>query len=234
MNIGPGRIINHDPRSRNYAYPRTAPTRGLSVRHLFSATNLDQFYTSGCVGFSGSNMLNCAKATRSRRAYNRFFANRARMQWPVHQYCDNQAGLDNYSGSTEYDPFPWRYPPTDEGSSALGLMKYWKKYSIITGYAWAFTFDQFCAALQRQPVLVGTNWYERMSEPHTDGVAYPFGDLVGGHEYLAIGIRYDRRWIRFENSWGEQWGNRGGFYMHFDYVRNLLDANGDVAIPAFL
>lgn len=235
MTSGPGRVVNHDPRSRDYAYPRSGPEHGLvSVRHVFSSQNLDQFYLSACVGFSGSNMLNCAKAARSRRAYNLLFADAVRPR-NIGRYLDHEDGINNYSNSTAYDPFDWEYPPTDEGSSALGLMKFWHKNHIISGYDWCFTFDQFLAALQRQPVLVGTTWYEEMNEPNpaTGLVESQFHTNVGGHEYLAVGIRYDRRWIRFENSWGEQWGDRGGFYMHFDDVAALLADNGDIAVPRF-
>jgi hypothetical protein len=227
-----GRRLLHDPRSRDYEYPVRRDARQISVRHRMDAPNLDQFYTSGCVGFSGTNLLNCAAAARSRRAYNLLFPDsRPRT---VNRYLDNDDALDNYSASTKHDPFDWVFPPNDEGSSALGLMKHWHKAGIISGYSWAFTFEQFLAALQRQPVLVGTNWYEDMNNPLRTGLVFASGPSVGGHEYLATGIRYDRRWIRFENSWGENWGDRGGFYMHFNSVEQLLAEDGDVAIPRLL
>lgn len=226
-----GRITLHDPRSRSYAYSRTAPIAGRSVRHRFDARNVDQFYTSGCVGYSGSNLLNCALAKESRRRFNAVYGGH-RGGWL--RYLDNTDGLENYSQSTRRDPFNWQYPPTDSGSSALGLMKFWKEIGVITGYTWAFSFDQFLAALQHQPVLVGTNWYESFMEPDEDGVAQIGGDSVGGHEYLATAILWGMRLIGFENSWGENWGLRGRFYLHFDTVERLLSEDGDVATPELL
>lgn len=225
-----GRRILHDRQSRKYPV-RAVPVIGRSVRHRMGATNLDQFYTSGCVGFSGTNLLNCAAAVGSRVKLNRWLNGD---RGASARYLTNDAGLVNYGNSTRFDPFDWEYPPDDEGSSALGLMKFWKSIGIIRGYDWAFTFNQFLAALQRQPVLVGTNWYEDMNNPLSTGLVFASGPSVGGHEYLATGIRYDRRWIRFENSWGENWGDRGGFCMHFDTIEYLLSEDGDVAVPRLL
>lgn len=229
-----GRIQLHDPRSLAYAPKRqyVHEIGQISVRHAMNAPNADQFYTSGCVGFSGTNMLNCSAALRSRTKFNQLFWTPHRA---AHGYLTNEDGLHNYSEATANDPFPWLYPPTDEGSSALGLMKFWKRYGIIAGYEWAFTFDQFLGMLQSQPVLVGTQWYESMMTPDASGLVRPQGDIVGGHEYLATAINWTRQFISFENSWGESWGQRGRFYMTFDSVERLLiDEGGDAVAPKFL
>jgi hypothetical protein len=198
-----GRIQLHDPRSRGFVYPVETPQPGFSVRHRMDARNVDQFYTSGCVGFSGANLLNCATAARSRKAFNSNYMGTS------YRYLDNEDGLFNYRKSTEHDPFDWTYPPDDEGSSALGLMKFWRLNGIITGYDWTFSFSHFLAALQKQPVLVGTNWYEQMGSPSAQGVATVGGDPMSEHEYLANAILWHDRLIGFENSWGENWGLRG-------------------------
>lgn len=226
-----GRILLHDPQSWNYQYPRKFPAFGSSVRHTMAALNVDQFYTSGCVGFSATNMLNCSMAVRSRQRFNECY----RLH-KAKRYLDNQDGLVNYSNATKFDPFDWTYPPVDEGSSALGLMKFWKMLGVIRSYDWTFTFNGFLAALQQQPVLVGTNWYDGMTYPADSGIVYPYGQSVGGHEYLATAILWDRKLISFENSWGEGWGFHGGrFFMHFaDAERLIIDEGGDCAVPRFL
>ena len=227
-----GRIKLHDRRSRDFVdrrLSRRTPVAGISVRHAMNAPNVDQFYTSGCVGFSGTNMLNCAVAVSSRRKMNDW------MKQALHnRYLDNNAGLENYHQATVYDPFEGTYPPTDEGSSAIGLMKFWKKYGIITGYNWCLTFDSFLATLQHQPVLLGTEWYEGMMQPNSKGLIKPTGKSVGGHEYLADAILWNNRLIGFDNSWGENWGLGGRFYMTFDAIEALLADGGDVAVPQFL
>lgn len=225
MNNPLGRIVNHDTHNREYAIRRTRASR-RSVLHTFAAPNVDQFYTSGCVGFAGANFLNTTHASHARRKMNDWM----RQQMDNH-YLGNDAGLENYHQATVYDPFPWQYPPTDEGSSALGLVKFWKKVGIIAGYEWAFTFNQFCAALEQQPVLVGTKWYQYMTDLNGLHYAIPSGENQGGHEYLAIGINWHNRTITCENSWGENWGNRGRFYMTFERVEALLADDGDCCIP---
>lgn len=223
-----GRVTLHDPRSLAYEYPKQI-VYPKSVRHVMKAPNVDQFYTSGCVGFSGVNMLNCVVAASSRRMFN--VATKTRY---TNHYLNNDDGLADYSGATKYDPFPGQYPPTDEGSSALGLMKFWKAIGVITLYEWATTFNQFLAALQHQPVLLGTEWFADMMNPDSKGMIMPTGKSVGGHEYLADQLIYPANVIGFENSWGDSWGAGGRFFMHFDDVRRLLANDGDCAVPHFL
>jgi hypothetical protein len=228
----PGRIQLHDPRSRDYAFRSTRPISS-SVTHRFDAPHVDQFYLSGCVGFAGTNMLNCAAAQRSRKQFH----------WIDHvrrstRYLTNDDGLTNYHNATVNDPFDWTWPPTDEGSSALGLMKWWRAAGIIHGYEWTFDFDSFLKALETQPLLVGTNWYSDMNKPNQLGFVAPTGESLGGHEYLATGFRRvsadDDYILRFENSWGENWGLGGRFYMMSKNFERLLGEGADVARPRFL
>lgn len=226
-----GRRVHHDPKSWDYAYPARHATRGLSVNHRFAAPHVDQFYTSGCVGFSGTNLLNCAAALRSRLAFNRA----VKIAKAGFTYLGNQDGIVNYSESTLRDPFPWTYPPTDEGSSAIGLMKYWAGIGVIGGYEWTFTFDGFLAALQRQPVTLGTNWYHDMFRTDDDGMLTTLmQDSAGGHQYIATGLFWEDRLIQFEQSWGD--GSHGfapTFYMTWETTEHLIADGGDVAVPRF-
>jgi hypothetical protein len=231
--IGLGRVQRHDPKSRDYAYPVRRATRGLSVRHRFGAKHVDQFYTSGCVGFSGTNLLNTAAALRSRVAFNRA----VRFGSAGRTYLGNQDGLVNYSESTKRDPFGWTYPPTDEGSSALGLMKYWAELGVISGYDWTFTFDGFLAALQRQPVTLGTWWYDDMMFTDPKGLVRTTMSEPdpGGHQYIATGILWEPRLIEYQQSWGENPpGFASTFYMSWATSEALILDGGDVAVPRFL
>jgi hypothetical protein len=232
VNIRLGRVRRHDPKSRNYAYPVHRATRGLSVKHRFGAKHVDQFYTSGCVGYSGTNLLNTAAALSSRVTFNR------RVQYGLKgtTYLGNQDGWVNYSESTKRDPFPWEFPPEDEGSSALGLMKYWTELGVISGYDWTFTFDGFLAALQRQPVTLGTWWYDDMFETDIKGeIRTSLSGARGGHQYIATGILWEKRLIEYQNSWGSNPPDfRATFYMSWDRSETLIMDGGDVAVPRFL
>jgi hypothetical protein len=231
-----GRIVHHDPKSRDHAFIRAAGPPTRDVRHAMNAPHVDQFFLSGCVGFSGTNMLNTAYAIRSRRKFNAVV--------PIGKagssYLGNKDGIRNYHEATLRDPYPGQYPPDDEGSSAIGLMKWWKEVGVITSYAWTFTFDDFLTALSRQPVLCGTNWYDDMYATGPDGIIQTAASgQYGGHEYLATEIIPSKKLLGFEQSWGQHppgFGNRKGrFYMSYDLAEELIiHQQGDVAVPKLI
>lgn len=43
---------------------------------------------------------------------------------------------------------------------------------------------------------------------------------LGGHAVLAVGYNMPRKVFIVRNSWGASWGDRGYFYMPFDYMIN--------------
>jgi hypothetical protein len=227
-----GRIKLHDPRSRNYKYPVRKAIPKVSVRHRLDARHVDQFYLSGCVGYSGTNSLNTRAARKSREKFNQVIHQR----FTAH-FLGNKDGTRNYHESTLRDPYDWTYPPKDDGSSALGLMKFWKEIGVISRYDWTFTFDAFLAALQRQPVLVGTVWYDDMMSTDSNGIIHSSASgSGGGHEYLANAILWGKQLIGYEQSWGEHpHGFKPTFYMPFDLAEELIiHQEGDVAVPRFL
>jgi hypothetical protein len=237
-----GRIKLHDPQSREHPYPRKRLTASdkVNVRHAMNAPHVDQFYLGACVGFSGTNWLNCAMAVHNRVKFNQTIIDKGTGR----SYLGNNDGIVNYSGATRNDPWPGEYPPTDEGSSAIGLMKFWKQLGVIDNYTWTFTFDQFLAALTRQPVLVGSNWYDDMMSTDTNGLVTSSASGPGsGHEYLASEIIWDKRRfgqpvIGYEQSWGENpphFGKAGRFRMPMDLSEELIiNQEGDVAVPTLL
>jgi len=55
---------------------------------------------------------------------------------------------------------------------------------------------------------------------HTGKMPMPqSGDrVVGGHAVMCCGYDDDRRVFIIRNSWGEDWGDKGFFYMPYDYM----------------
>ena len=47
---------------------------------------------------------------------------------------------------------------------------------------------------------------------------------LGGHAVLCVGYDIEAKTFKVRNSWGEEWGDHGYFYMPFDYL-----TNGDLA-----
>ncbi len=44
----------------------------------------------------------------------------------------------------------------------------------------------------------------------------------GGHSVYAFGYDYKKKFIKFVNSWGEEWGDNGYGYLGFDYIKKYL------------
>lgn len=209
-----GRHVEHDPKSREY--PARRAVKPKSVLWTHTAPVLDQGDLGSCTGNALAQCLNTAHFSASR---------------PKRKYLDEQYARLLYAKATVLDDIPGAWPPTDSGSSGLGVAKAGVALGYLSAYTHAFGFGHFTAALQLQPVIVGTNWYNDMFTPGKDGTVQPTGDVAGGHEYLALGINYPRKLICFLNSWSDQWGRKGRFFMRFDDFQQLLDDQGDVTVP---
>ena len=209
---GLGRLVQHDPRSRLYQAP-LAPTQ-RSVLWGHHAPILDQGQLGSCTGNALAQALNCD-----------YFA-----QCRTH-YLTEADALKLYSAATQLDDVPGTYPPDDTGSSGLAVAKAGVQAGYLSGYKHAFGFAHFTAALQLQPVIVGTSWREAMFTPDKSGLVRPTGPVAGGHEYLAIGVDYTLKSLTFLNSWGDKWGQHGRFHMRFGDFTTLLADQGDVTVP---
>ena len=212
-----GRNVNHDPRSWNYRVPRTA-TAIRSVTHYRRVPVYDQ-------GNLGSCVAHALKGTLSTRPFG-------------HRFTSERLIIATYSQLTAMDDIPGTYPPDDTGSDGLSAAK------LAAGKGWcqptyqhAMGIDDAVDALMRAPVLTGTDWYESMDRPDSDGLVGIGGQIRGGHEYSVVGYRrrgttpnYDEDLILCVNSWGSSWGRRGRFYLTVATWARLLDQQGDVTV----
>jgi C1A family cysteine protease len=130
-----------------------------------------------------------------------------------------------------YDPEKYRVPPTK-----LALLNA-DKYKI-TAYKSLSSLDEIKQniALRQQPVLIGMDVYESFeSEAVSKTGIMPLPrkteKRVGGHAVLVVGykdmIKYrsipgrhysQPGYLIVRNSWGENWGDKGYFYMPYEYV----------------
>lgn len=207
-----GRIINHDPRSRDFP-ARLAPALATK-RHRHHGPVLNQGALGSCTG----NAMVQALMTTPFRVRGRVLT--------------EADAVSIYSEATTYDPFPGTYPPTDTGSSGLSVAKAAQRRGLIKGYTHAFGIDQCLAALVLNPVLVGTWWHADMYYPDADGFVAPSGTKLGGHEYLLVGLNVEKGYVTALNSWGVNWGKRGFFRMTFSDLDALLDDQGDCTVPS--
>lgn len=212
-----GRLVEHDERSRNFPARTALVQRSVLWGH--HAPVLDQGDLGSCTGNATAQLINTDFFASSRK----------------HGFLTEADAVKIYSLATRLDDIPSNtYPPTDGGSSGLGAAKAGVRLGYFKSYSHAFGFDWFASALQLQPLIVGTEWFDGMMKPDPSGFVHPTGSVAGGHEYLCLGISYEAKTLTFLNSWGSSWGRTGRFFMHFEDFKGLLAAQGDATAPTKL
>ena len=80
------------------------------------------------------------------------------------------------------------------------------------------------------PIIFGFKVYESFESKqikNTGEMIIPKKNekILGGHAVLAVGYIEDKKVFIIRNSWGEQWGDKGYFYMPYSYILNKKLAN---------
>ena len=101
----------------------------------------------------------------------------------------------------------------------------------VTKYLRITNLHQMKSCLaQGYPVIFGFSVYESFESEEvakTGMMSMPKDDevLVGGHAVLAVGYDDKTKRIIVKNSWGRAWGDKGYFYMPYDYIADQNLAN---------
>lgn len=216
-----GRVLQHDPRSRDYVSEQATKLQTVTHRHY--GPPLDQTPWGACTGNALAQLLNTAP-----------------FHIPYHRYLKEADALRIYGRATEIDSFPGvfnasnPYAPNsrDTGSSGLAVAKAGVEFGYFNSYTHAFGIGQALATAVVTPFITGTDWMSDMDHPDEKGFVTPTGTLRGGHEYLGFGINVEEEYLLFLNSWG-RWGWRGTgvFKMRFPDYNTLLERQGDVTVP---
>ncbi|WP_329143417.1 hypothetical protein OIU91_05870 [Streptomyces sp. NBC_01456] len=234
-----GRHIEHDPRSLRYAHG-VLPTSAIkSVEWARRVPILDQGQLGSCTGNAATGALATDSAGRTATTTATISAAGAaasRGLFTAGEYpLDEAFAVALYSLATILDGVTGQYPPTDTGSSGIGVAKALKALGLASGYTHAFSLDALNSALQAGPVLIGIPWMKSMFDTASDGrikVDKNSGE-AGGHE-LELS-RFDATtgeyWV--PNSWGASWGQDGWGYLTAADLSWLLSQTGDVTVPAW-
>lgn len=212
-----GRHIEHDPRSRDFAFTAPPEQALAAVEHKRYGTIFNQGQIGSCTGNA------CAGARNTEPL------------WNADDHILTELGAKEiYELATIVDGFPGQYPPDDTGSSGLAVAKAIKRLGLIGSYSHAFGIDAALAALQTGPVITGVSWYEGFDTPDANGLVKISGQIRGGHEIVARGYQPaanpDDALILLDNSWGSTWGLNGSFYWTVATWKKLLASQGDVTI----
>jgi len=190
----------------------------MSVRHLRAIAVLDQLQLGSCTGNATVGCLGTAPFYDTVKNNGMVF--------------DEKLAVKVYSLGTQLDSVSGTYPPTDTGSTGIGVAKAAMQMGLISGYTHTFSFDDTLKALSTQPVIIGVNWYNGFFEPDADGIISIAANdtIAGGHEFVLDEIDVERQLVGATNSWGESWGLNGRFYIPFALLKRLLNEDGDVTV----
>ena len=100
------------------------------------------------------------------------------------------------------------------------------EHQVLSYHAILQNIDQFKGCLaEGYPFEFGFSVYDSFESPEVakTGVV-PIPDSsesqLGGHAVLAVGYDDSKQWFIVRNSWGENWGDKGYFYMPYAYILN--------------
>lgn len=212
-----GRHVQHDPRSRNFAYKADDSVPLVRVLHQVYGGVLDQGNVGSCTGNATAGAINTTG-----------------LHVPKTHLLHETDALELYALATKLDEWPGEYPGQDTGSSGLAAAQAAMQKGYIARYEHAFTMADALGALQKTAVITGVNWYEGFDNPDAYGRVELSGSLRGGHEFMVIGYRpassSSEAYVVAQNSWGKEWGVKGRFNFTVPTWERLLEEDGDVTI----
>jgi len=70
--------------------------------------------------------------------------------------------------------------------------------------------------------IVCFNELDNLSKENGWILSLPSSDeqSIGGHAIICVGYNDDKKLFKIRNSWGAEWGDKGHFYIPYDYVTN--------------
>jgi hypothetical protein len=174
-------------------------------------TALDQGNTGTCVGHAWANFLRAVPIQTN--------AGIDSLRWEIY---DEAVKIDE-----------WRDNDNDTerqfGTSIRAGAQVVTSMGRIKSYLWAFELQPAIEwVLTMGPVVLGTNWYNNFFRPDSAGIlSIGASSVVGGHAYLCRGVDTKRALALCSNSWGDDWGKSGEFYIPFRVLERLIHEEGE-------
>jgi len=85
------------------------------------------------------------------------------------------------------------------------------KACLNEGFPFVFGFMVFSSFMTKQVATTG-----HMVMPSL------YDKLLGGHAVMAIGFDDKKKHFIIRNSWGDEWGDKGYFYMPYDFITHPM------------
>jgi C1A family cysteine protease len=117
----------------------------------------------------------------------------------------------------------WPYRAGEYAKSPPPALARAKRYQITEAKPIA-TLDELKAALDSGPAISGITLYETFQSVGvaTTGVIpmpKPKDVVIGGHAICIVGYDDQPKLLKFQNTWGKDWGDHGYGYLPYDYFR---------------
>lgn len=211
--IALGRRVSKDERDHNYLLPRRrAEAKPITSRSWRTPPAFDQGSTSQCVAYSGVRWLVTSPIINKPIDF----------EW-LYQQCRIN---DEWPGE-DYD-----------GTSVRALFKVFKDMGLVGEYRWGFDAETVVNhVLTTGPVVMGTLWSAAMSNADKYGYSHADGNMDEGHAWCVVGANRARKnpdktegAIRYVNSWGTGWSQKGRAWVTFRDLEELIKADGEAAV----
>ena len=122
-----------------------------------------------------------------------------------------------------FDKFTYKpSPECYEEASKHKIVEYRKIYQTIE--------DMKTSLQNKMPFIFGFSVYESfegVNVARTGIMPIPSvtEKLLGGHAVMAVGYNEDLKVFIVRNSWGENWGDKGYFYMPYEFISDPMYAS---------
>lgn len=120
-----------------------------------------------------------------------------------------------------------------DGTSVRAGAKVLSSMGLISEYRWGQNIDTIILALlEAGPIVFGTNWYDSMFYPDSEGVITiaQGARVAGGHAFKVDGVSLTKGLARGKQSWGRGWGKNGHFYISLEDLERLLQEDGEACL----
>lgn len=118
----------------------------------------------------------------------------------------------------------------DGGATTLAAMEVGKRRGYWDEYRWTYDLGVLRTTVHdRQPVIVGTNWYESMWRRSPEGVVtvpFPGERPAGGHLYTIGAYDPKRALYVYRSTWGD-----GDYLIPEELMARLLAEDGECVQP---
>lgn len=217
-----GRLRQFDEASRSFSYASAAPALRWATKVWPVPVALNQLSDGTCVGHGFEHEAGAL---------------------PVATLYSHDHALVWFDWAALHDQWPNTNSRAD-GTSVLCGAKYGVLAGYFSEYRWCFSRDEVKSAVANEgPVVVGTDWLDRMFDPDFDGRLHVEGAVAGGHCWLIFGLILagdinpltgqpaPEDVYLMQNSWGPTWGIGGRAWLTVADFEILRLSRGEVCVP---